>query len=51
MKIKTLALTELWSDCFVAAGIVALSALLGFYAREFAVLTQANLFLTDWGFF
>ncbi len=51
MKTKVLALTELWSDFFIAAGIVALSGVLGFYAREFALMTQASLFIGDWGVF
>ncbi len=50
MKTNVLALPALWQDLTVAAGVVALSALLGFYAHQFASVLPANLF-GDWGLF
>lgn len=49
MKTNLLQLPELWQDLSIAAGIVAISALLGFYAHQFAAMMQASLF-GDWGF-
>ena len=49
MKTNLLALPALWQDLSIAAGIVGLSTLLGFYAHQFAALMQANFF-ADWGF-
>lgn len=50
MKTKLLTLSPLWEDLSIAAGIVALSALLGFYAHQFALPLAANVF-GDWGMF
>lgn len=50
MKTNLLALPALWQDLSIAAGIVGVSALLGFFAHQFAALMQANLF-SDWGLF
>lgn len=49
MKTHLLSLSPLWQDLTIAAGVVGLSALLGFYAHRFAGLMQANFF-SDWGF-
>jgi hypothetical protein len=50
MKTNLLSLPTIWQDFSIAAGIVGISALLGFYAHQFAAVLQANLF-SDWGFF
>lgn len=50
MKTNTLSLSPLWQDLTIAAGVVGISALLGFYAHQFAALMQASLF-GDWGVF
>ena len=50
MKTNILSLSPLWQDFTIAAGVVGLSALLGFYAHQFAALMQANFF-GDWGVF
>jgi len=50
MKTNLLALPALWQDLSIAAGIVGVSALLGFFAHQFAALMQASLF-SDWGLF
>lgn len=49
MKTTLLSLPTIWQDFSIAAGIVGISALLGFYAHQFAGLMQASLF-GDWGF-
>ncbi len=49
MKSNLLSLSPLWQDFSIAAGIVGISALLGFYAHQFAAVMQASLF-SDWGF-
>ncbi|NCP67736.1 hypothetical protein GW777_06105 [Candidatus Peregrinibacteria bacterium] len=49
MKTNLLQLPAIWQDFSIAAGIVGLSAILGFYAHQFAELMQASLF-GDWGF-
>jgi hypothetical protein len=49
MKTNLLQLPALWQDFSIAAGIVGISALLGFYAHKFAEVMQASLF-GDWGF-
>jgi hypothetical protein len=50
MKTNLLSLPTMWQDFSIAAGIVGISALLGFYAHQFAAMLQASLF-GDWGAF
>ena len=43
--------TRLQQEYLTIAGILLISGGFGYYAHEFAFLTQANMFFSDWGFF